>query len=52
MALLDFSAAIDTLDHFASCFSDRFHSLIVDRVVSASGPLVYGVSQGPGLGQI
>ena len=41
VALLDFSAAIDTLDHFASCFSDRFHSLIVDRVVSASGPLVY-----------
>ena len=72
MALLDLSAAFDTLDHkillqrlemtysvrdtvldlFASYLSKRFQSVIVDCVVSASRPLVYGVPQGSVLGPV
>ena len=39
-------------DWFVSCLSGRFQSVIVDGVVSASRPLVYGVPQGSVLGLV
>ena len=35
-----------SLEWFASDLSDRYQSVIVDGIVSASSPLVYGVPQG------
>ena len=72
IALLDFSAAFDTLNHsillkrlevtfgvpdaalqwFASYPSDRCQSIIVDGIVSAPSPLVYGEPQGSVLGPV
>ena len=72
MALLDLSAAFDTLDHsilpkrlettygvrgtvldwFVSYLSGRSQSVIVDGVVSANIPLVYGMPQGSVLGPV
>ena len=40
------------LDWFASYFSEHSQSVIVDGVVSASRPLVYGVPQGSVLGSV
>ena len=67
VALLDLSAAFDTLDHpillkrlettfgvrgTVSYLCGRFQSVIVDGVVSASRRLVYGVPQGSVLGPV
>ena len=67
VALLDLSAAFDTLGHpillkrlettfgvrgTVSYLCGRFQSVIVDGVVSASRPLVYGVPEGSVLGPV
>lgn len=72
VALLDLSAAFDTLDHsvllkrleltfgirstvldwFTSYVHDRYQSVIVDGILSAPSPLVYGVPQGSVLGPV
>ena len=40
------------LDWFVSYLNEHFQSVIVDSVVSASCPLVYGVLQGSVLGPV
>ena len=68
LALLDVSAAFDTLDHaillrrlgisgvslswFESCLSDRTQSVVVDGLMSTPIPLVFGVPQGSVLGPV
>ena len=43
---------VQSLTGFAFYLSERFQSVIVDGVVSASGPLVYKVPQGSALGPV
>ena len=66
VALLDLSAAFDTLEHsvllkrsygralkwLASSLSDNFQSAIVDGILTVSRPLVYGVPQGSVVGSV
>ena len=64
LALLDLSAAFDTLDHaillrrlestfgISGNLSDRTQSVVVDGLMSTPIPLVFGVPQGSVLGPV